>query len=78
MPTVLKSGPYRLYFYSSDGIEPPHVHVERDDSVAKFWIDPIRLASSRGFSRSELSEIERLVTMHRTQLLEAWRDFFGG
>jgi hypothetical protein len=29
MPTVLKSGGYRLFFYSGDGGEPPHVHVEQ-------------------------------------------------
>jgi len=36
MPTILRVGPYRFFFYSADGEEPPHVHVERDDSVAKF------------------------------------------
>lgn len=37
MPTVLRSGPYRLFFCSADGAEPPHVHVERDQRTAKFW-----------------------------------------
>lgn len=36
MPTVLRSGPYRVYFYSHEPNEPPHVHVERDDLDAKF------------------------------------------
>jgi hypothetical protein len=40
MPTVLRSGPYRFFFYAGDGSEPPHVHVERDDSEAKFWLGP--------------------------------------
>lgn len=31
MPTVLRSGPYRLYFYSHEPNESPHVHVDRDD-----------------------------------------------
>lgn len=25
----LKNGPYRFFFYASDGNEPHHVHVER-------------------------------------------------
>jgi len=25
MPTVLRSGPYRLYFYSNENDEPPHI-----------------------------------------------------
>ena len=43
MPTVLRRGPYRFFFYSSDRAEPPHVHVERDENLAKFWLDPVRL-----------------------------------
>ena len=39
MPTVLKSGPYRLYFYSHDGGEPPHIHVDRERVSAKFWLE---------------------------------------
>jgi hypothetical protein len=42
MPTVLRSGPYRFFFYSSDGPEPPHVHVERDAGRVKFWLDLLR------------------------------------
>lgn len=44
MPTILRVGPYRFFFYSGDGREPPHIHVERDSGVAKFWLDPVRLA----------------------------------
>ena len=63
MPTVPDiPGPYRLFFYSFDCHEPPHVHVEREMSVAKFWLDPDRLENSRGFSRLELRKIERLVS----------------
>lgn len=43
MPTVLRIGPSRFFFYAGDGNEPPHVHVERDDGEAKFWLEPIRL-----------------------------------
>jgi hypothetical protein len=49
MPTVLRIGPYRLFFYAGDRDEPEHVHVERDDRVAKFWLDPVRLQRSGGF-----------------------------
>jgi hypothetical protein len=48
MPTVLRNGPYRFFFYSADGGEPPHVHVQRDDMIAKFWLQPVRLDDSRG------------------------------
>jgi hypothetical protein len=48
MPTVLRSGPYRFFFYAGDGAEPPHIHVERDDGEAKFWLDPVRLKRNNG------------------------------
>ena len=42
-------GPYRIYFMSFDCIEPPHVHVERDNRECKFWLEPLTLARNRGF-----------------------------
>lgn len=78
MPTVMRRGPYRLFFYSGDRAEPPHVHVERGDAEAKLWLDPVRVQRATGFRAAELREIERLVSEYRTQLLEAWHDFFDG
>lgn len=77
MPTVLRLGPYRFYFYSQDGGEPPQIHVERDDDRAKFWLDPVRLQTSGGMRRAELARVETLVREHRDTLLGAWNDFFG-
>jgi len=61
MPTVLRSGPYRLFFYAGDRNEPPHVHVERDMCEAKFWLDPVRLQRSHGFASSEINKLEKLI-----------------
>jgi len=76
MPTVLRSGPYRLFFYSGDRVEPPHVHVERESSVAKVWLDPVRLERNVGFRAAELRRIERMVVDNQSRLLEAWHDYF--
>ena len=77
MPTILRVGPYRFFFYSGDGDEPPHVHVERDSSVAKFWLRPVRLQNSGGFRRQELRDIQRLVDEHQMGLLESWNEYFN-
>jgi hypothetical protein len=77
MPTALCSGPYRFFFYAGDRHEPPHVHIERDASTAKFWLEPLSLHSSSGFSRSELSDIQRLIIKHHGLLLKSWHDYFG-
>ena len=76
MPTVLRLGPYRFFFYAGDWNEPPHIHIERDDDIAKFWLKPVRLQSSGGFSRAEIAKLTSLVTEHQGELLEAWNAYF--
>ena len=76
MPTVVRSGPYRLFFYSSDGNEPPHVHVSRDDAIAKFWLDPLRHGQSLGFRPPELRRIRSIILEQRSTLLKAWHEYF--
>jgi hypothetical protein len=49
----MRIGPYRLFFYSSDRDEPPHVHVEREHNVVKFWLEPVRLHHAVGFRAVE-------------------------
>ncbi len=78
MPTVLRLGPYRFFFYAGDGAEPCHIHVERDNNTAKFWLDPVRLQFSRGFGRNEIHDIQSLVVENQVQLLRSWYDYFGG
>ncbi len=77
MPTVLRIGPYRFFFYANDRDEPPHIHIEREDRIAKFWLNPVRLHSSGGFNRTEIGRMQRLVIKHRQQLMEAWNEYFG-
>jgi hypothetical protein len=78
MPTVLRVGPYRFFFYAGDRDEPLHVHVEREEKVAKFWLDPIRLQESGGFSRPELNRIQKLLGAYQDSLRKAWDEYFGG
>ena len=76
MPTVLRRGPYRFFFYAGDRNEPPHVHVERENNTAKFWLDPVRLQQSGGFSRTEINRIQKLVEKNREHLLRSWDEHF--
>jgi Domain of unknown function (DUF4160) len=76
MPTVLRVGPYRFFFYASDRPEPPHIHVEREGHRAKFWLNPVRLERSGGFRAQELSRIATILIDHRANLLGAWDEYF--
>jgi hypothetical protein len=77
MPTILREGPYRFYFYSHEPAEPPHVHVDRDAASAKWWLHPVALARNHGFSAVELNRIMALVKAHQQALEEAWDGYFG-
>ena len=77
MPSVPIKGPYRFFFYAGDKDEPPHIHVERENMKAKFWLNPVRLQSSGGFSRSEINRIQRLVEDNKEDLLRSWNEFFS-
>lgn len=78
MPTVLKIGPYLFRFYSLDKGEPPHIHVKRDRSEAKFWLElPVRLEWQRGYAAHELNDLRRLVEENREYLLEQWHGHFN-
>ena len=77
MPTVLRDGPYRFFFYSSDGGEPPHVHVRSGNQIGKFWLDPVQLQRSGGLQRSEVRRIARIIERHQSYLMEMWDEYFN-
>lgn len=77
MPTILSEAGYRLYFFSHEPNEPPHVHVDRGAATLKAWLDPVELARNRGFRPHEINGILRMVARHRATLLEAWHEHFG-
>jgi hypothetical protein len=76
MPTVLKEGKYRFFFFSNEGTEPPHIHVESDNKYAKFWLDHISLASSYGFKAYELSEISKIIERNQEMMRRQWNEYF--
>jgi hypothetical protein len=78
MPTVFWKGSYRFFFYAGDRDEPVHIHVEHENQVAKFWLDPVRLQNSGGFSRKEIGRIYRLVEENQERLLRGWHEYFNG
>ncbi|HTK36145.1 MAG TPA: DUF4160 domain-containing protein [Caulobacteraceae bacterium] len=78
MPTVLHWNGYRFYFYSNEGFEPPHIHVDRGGASAKVWLDPVAMAQNIGYSVIEMNEIVRKVRAEAPGFLEAWNGYFGG
>ena len=77
MPAIFTDGPFRFFFYMGDRDEPAHVHVERDNRTAKFWLNPVKLQSTGGLRRNEIRQIERIIEENQTRLMEAWNARFN-
>jgi hypothetical protein len=77
MPTVLRDGKYRFFFFSNEGNEPKHIHVESGDEYAKFWLHPVQLAKSTGYNSKELNAIRKLVQEYAGLFEEKWHEYFG-
>jgi len=76
VPTVLRVDGHRFFFYSNEGNEPPHIHVQTADKYAKFWLKPVRMAESIGYTSEELRRIEDIISDHSELLLEVWYEHF--
>lgn len=70
-------GPYRLFFYSFDCHEPPHVYVHRERMVCTFGLTPVALSAHHGFSPRELNRIRAIILESLEHILEAWHDHCG-
>lgn len=77
MPTIFRNGPYRFYWFSNESGEPAHIHVDRDNLSAKFWLQPLRLARNFGYPAHELRRIHTIVESRHKQLLEVWHGNSG-
>ena len=77
MPDVLRVRGYRFFFFSREGTEPRHIHVQQAERYAKFWLERIELAESRGFRSSELRELHNLIEEHRQTFIITWDEHFN-
>lgn len=72
MPTILRTQGFRFFFFSLERGEPPHVHAAHGSKAAKYWLDPVELASSDRFRAHELNRVRELVVEHRTEFQRRW------
>lgn len=77
MPTILRNGAYRFFIYSNESGEPPHIHIQSGNKLAKFWLKPVSIASSTRFAAHELRKLNKLVEENLDYLLEAWHEYFS-
>jgi len=77
MPTLLIWRGHKFRFYSSDGLEPPHVHVYHDRKSVKIWLKSMSVVNNKGYSDQEINRLLAIVKENRKKWMEAWNEFFG-
>lgn len=77
MPTVFRVKGYRFFFFSLEGKEPPHIHVEQAERYAKLWLEPVSIARAKGFRSNELTDILQIVQNNQQLFKGRWHEFFS-
>ena len=77
MPSILRIGQFRFFFYSNEFGEPPHIHIQSDSKLAKFWLEPVLLAKSIRFTPKELRKLEKIVQENQTLFVERYNEYFN-
>jgi hypothetical protein len=77
MPTLLRFLGFRFFFYSNEGKEPPHVHIEKGDAEGKFWLDPVEEEYMDGFTKSEEKQVRKIIEEHQQNFKNNWHEHFN-
>ena len=77
MPTLFVVHGFRFFFFSNEGSEPIHIHVEKAGKYAKFWLRPVSLAKNYKFSNADLKKIMNFVEYRKDEIEEKWNEFFN-
>jgi len=77
MPTLLVESGFRFYFYSSEGNEPPHVHVQKADAEGKIWLEPLfERVYMHGFTKQEEKKLLEIADRHKEEFKKVWHEYF--
>jgi hypothetical protein len=77
LPNLFVVQGYRFFFFSNEGNEPIHVHVEKAGKYAKFWLDPLCLARNYNFSSVELGKVRDIIEDRKVVIEEKWNEYFN-
>lgn len=77
MPTIFRKLGFRFFFYSDEGNEPPHVHVEKGEGRGKYWIEPVKKEYMHDFNRQDEKKADKIVNEKQNDFKRKWYEFFG-
>ena len=76
MPEVFREDGYRFFFFSLEGTEPRHVHIESAEKYAKFWLEPIALVESRRMNSGDLTKVRKIIEKRHNEIISKWNEHF--
>ncbi len=81
MPTVLLIDGWRFFIYPNEGNEPFHIHVEKAEKEAKFWLDSVKFtaepAVTYNMNSKDIRQVKRIIFEYFEVFEEAWKDIHG-
>lgn len=77
MPTILRKLGFRFFFYSDEGNEPPHVHVEKGSGRGKYWIEPVKKCYMKNFTKQEEKKVGDIVHEEQDNFKRKWYEYFS-
>ena len=79
MPTVLMILGWRVFFYANERDEPIHVHCQKAECEANYWVDvegyDFIEAYSYNMSPRDKRDIRKILFAHFDLIVEAWENF---
>ena len=80
MPKVFSWRGYRFHFFSNEGdpLKPCHIHVQKGNNRAKFWLDPyISLEYNYGYTSKELNRFHKIIEENEELIRRKWDEYFN-
>lgn len=53
-----------------------HIHVEKAEGSAKYWLDPFEEVYSYGLKAKQRKEIRAIIELRISKLKKAWHEHF--
>ncbi len=79
MPTILLVLGWRFFFYSNESNEPIHIHCQKGDKEAKYWLDTqnfdVREEFSLNMNSRDKREVKKIIFDYFEHIEEQWKQF---
>ena len=77
MPTILTLLGWRFFFYANERNEPIHVHCQKAEAEAKYWLDvesfELIEAHSYNMSPADRRTVRRIIFEHFDYIVSEWK-----